>query len=229
MKWTMTCDLQRILIRAQATEGKKARAGDRRTARSNNDVVRPGEKARQKPELHGSGGSLPQGESSVALVRNTVGARPLPASRSPCKSGPMGRFVFLTAVGIWLGTVVSFTLVLVPLIRATLHPKAAWDLLRKLFPRYYTLGVLCGLTGLAAISLLPGGAGLAFSHRVLLAFPVSLSLLCAVLAQYYIHPRMAEVYDRAPEEHERLSRLAALLNDTVLLMLVFAFATFATR
>jgi hypothetical protein len=137
-------------------------------------------------------------------------------------------FVFITSVGIWLGTVVCVTQLVVPLIRATLHPEAALELLHKLFPRFYTFGVLCGMTALAAIALAPSNP-LTVSRRLLLMLPVSFSLLCTVLAQYYIYPRMSELHGRPPDEHDHLLRFSTLLNNTVLLMLVFAFATFATR
>jgi len=141
----------------------------------------------------------------------------------------MGRFLFVVSIGVWLGMVVSFTHLIVPVIRATMHPEAAVELLRNLFPRYYTLGLLCGLTGLAAVSLAPHDPALSVADRLLLAFPVSLSLLCTVLAQYYVHPRMAEFHGHAPDDHDRLVWVSALLNNTVLFMLVLAFGTFVTR
>ena len=141
----------------------------------------------------------------------------------------MGRFVFITSVGMWIGMVASFTHLVVPVIRATLHTEAAFALMRRLFPRYYTLGLLCGLTGLAAISLSPGTPDLSVSRRLLLAFPLSLSILCTVFAQYYIHPRMGGWHAPDLNDRERMLRFSGLLNSTVLFMLVFAFATFATR
>jgi hypothetical protein len=137
-------------------------------------------------------------------------------------------FVFITSVGIWLGTVVCFTQLVLPLVRATLHPEAAFELLHKLFRRFYTFGVLCGMTALVAIALAPSNP-LTVSRRLLLMFSVSFSLLCTVLAQYYIYPRMVELHRRDPDEHDHLLRFSTLLNNTVLLVLVFAFATFATR
>jgi len=142
----------------------------------------------------------------------------------------MGRFLFLVSAGVWLGTVVSFSYVIVPVVRQILHPEASLEVLRELFPRYYMLGLLSGLTALAALSLLPGNVTiLTASDRLLLAFPVSLALLCTVVAQYYVHPRMVEAHGRDEEAHERLVRLSAMLNHTVLAMLVLAFATFTTR
>jgi len=141
----------------------------------------------------------------------------------------MGEFIFITSVGVWLGTVASFVYVFVPVIRGTLHPDTAFELLQNLFPLYYMLGLLCGLTGLAGISFAPVNLSIPLSTRLLLAFPVSVALICTVLAQYYLQPRMVEAYDRDQEDHDRLLRFSALLNNTVLIMLVFAFGVFATR
>ncbi len=66
----------------------------------------------------------------------------------------MGRFIFATAVGVWLGTVVSFSFVMLPTVHAVLDGRAT-ALLDHLFPRYYMIGLLCGLTALAAVSLAP--------------------------------------------------------------------------
>ena len=141
----------------------------------------------------------------------------------------MGEFIFVCSVGIWLGTVVSFLYLFVPISRATLHRETALDLLGSLFPRFYMLGLLCGLTGLAGISLAPSNLSIPLSERILLAFPVSVALICTVLAQYYVHPKIVEARDQDPEDYDRLLRLSAVLNNTVLVMLISTFATFTLR
>jgi len=141
----------------------------------------------------------------------------------------MGRFIFISSVGIWLGTVISFTHLVVPLVRATLHPEAAFDLLQKLFPRCCTLGLLYGLTALATVSLAAQNPGWPASRRVLLAFPITLSILCTLVAQFYIQPRMADWYNHDLPYRDRMLRISALLNNSVIFMLVFALATFATH
>ena len=69
----------------------------------------------------------------------------------------MGRFIFVTAVAVWLGTVVSFSFVILPAIHAVLGDQAS-TLLNRLFPRYYVVGIICGLIALAAVSLAPSAA-----------------------------------------------------------------------
>ena len=137
----------------------------------------------------------------------------------------MGRFIFVTAVAVWLGTVVSFSFVILPAIHAVLGDQAS-TLLNRLFPRYYVVGIICGLIALAAVSLAPSNPALLAGDRLRLAFPVVVSLVCTVVAQRVFLPRLAE---RAQSPNERLHRLSVMLNTTVLAMLVLAMAAIATR
>jgi hypothetical protein len=141
----------------------------------------------------------------------------------------MGRFVFVTAIGVWLGTVVSFSYVVLPTILGALSGHAT-DLLHRLFPRYYAIGLICGLTALAAVSLAPASPSLPFGERVRLAFPVVVSLLCTIVAQRFLLPRMRRP-EGAPSRpvDGRLHRASVMLNTTVLAMLVLAMAAVATR
>jgi hypothetical protein len=141
----------------------------------------------------------------------------------------MGRFLFTMTVGVWLGTVVSFSFFFLPAIHAALESRAQ-PLLQRLFPRYYQLGLCCGLVALAAVSLAPPSAALPFPERVRLAFPVVVSLLCTVAAHFFLYPRL-EALRRGdvPAAYERLHRFAAMLNSTVLAMLVLAVAAVTTR
>lgn len=141
----------------------------------------------------------------------------------------MGRFIFLTAVAVWLGTVVSFSYVILP----TIHRVASGqtlDLLRRLFPRYYSTGLVCGLIALAAVSLAPTSPGLPLGERVRLAFPVVVALICTLAAQQLLLPRLVAMQGRTEEErYARLHQFSAMLNSTVLAMLVLAVAAIATR
>lgn len=144
-------------------------------------------------------------------------------------SGAMGRFIFATAVGVWLGTVVSFSFVMLPTIHAVLSGRAT-ALLDQLFPRYYMVGLLCGLTALAAVSLAPTTPLLPFSERLRLAFPVAFALLCTLVGQQVLLPRLQRNRGEANETtFARLHQVSAALNSTVLAMLVLAVAAVATR
>jgi hypothetical protein len=141
----------------------------------------------------------------------------------------MGRFIFLTAVAVWLGTVVSFSYVLLPTIHRAAEGQAS-QLLRRLFPRYYSTGIVCGLIALAAVSLAPTTPTLPPPERVRLAFPVVVALICTLAAQQLLLPRLAALQGKSEEaRYARLHQFSAMLNSTVLAMLVLAVAAIATR
>jgi uncharacterized protein DUF4149 len=141
----------------------------------------------------------------------------------------MGRFIFATAIGVWLGTVVSFSFVMLPTIHGVLEGRAS-ALLDQLFPRYYIIGLLCGLTALAAVSLAPTTPLFSFSERLRLAFPVVISLLCSLAGQYVLLPRLQRERRSANDaSFARWHQVSAALNSTTLAMLVLAVAAVATR
>ncbi len=135
----------------------------------------------------------------------------------------------MTAVGVWLGTVVSFSFVVLPTVHARLQEHAR-TLLDALFPRYYWTGLVCGLVSLAAVSLAPQTPAFPFGERVRLAFPVVVALACTLVAQLVLLPRLSQRGDGdlAPID-ERLHRFSVMLNTTVLAMLILAVAAVVTR
>ena len=139
----------------------------------------------------------------------------------------MGQFIFTVAVAIWLGTVVSFSFVMLPTVHRVLEGRAT-DLLNKLFPRYYMTGTLCGMLALAAVSLPPADPSLPFAERLRLAFPIVVSLLCTIAAHRVLMPRLATV-NRQDPSYARLHRFAAMLNSTVLAMLILATGAITSR
>jgi hypothetical protein len=141
----------------------------------------------------------------------------------------MGRFIFLTSVAVWLGTVVSFSYVMLPTIHGMAGGHTA-DLLHRLIPRYYSTGIVCGLIALAAVSLAPTTPGLSPAERIRLAFPVVVALVCTLTAQQFLLPRLASMRGKSDDaRYARLHQFSAMLNSTVLAMLVLAVAAIATR
>jgi hypothetical protein len=134
------------------------------------------------------------------------------------------RFLFVSAVGVWLGTVICFSWVILPTIHRVSAPGDATRLLRRLFPRYYTAGVICGFVALALVSLARSADTLPLGDALRLALPVAGGLLCSLLAHYVLLPRMQAAHDRQPERYARLHNVSAMLNSTVIALLLLAVA-----
>lgn len=136
----------------------------------------------------------------------------------------MGRFLLTLAVAVWLGTVVSFSYVLLPAIHAWAPDGGARDLLRRLFPRYHAVGLVCGVLALAAVAVAAPSAAFGAHERVLLGAPVAVALLCAMIGRQVMVPRLAAVAGAEGDALQRAHGVAAMLNTTVLALLVLALA-----
>lgn len=142
----------------------------------------------------------------------------------------MGRFIYATSVAVWLGTVVSFSFAFLPLIHNVLERGRARELLHRMFPRYYGTGLACGLIAIASVSLTPDSPLLPFAERVRLAFPIVVSLLCTLSGYALLFPRLAQIQPNdEPQRYARLHQVSAMLNSTVLAMLILAMAATVTR
>ena len=60
------------------------------------------------------------------------------------------RFVYLLAVGTWIGVMAFLSFVVAPTVFGVLEPPQAGDVVGAIFPRYYGLGVGLGVAGFAA-------------------------------------------------------------------------------
>ena len=136
----------------------------------------------------------------------------------------MLRFLFVVAIGVWLGTVVSFSFVMLPTIHRVSAPGDATRLLRRLFPRYYVVGIVCGFVALTAVSLARSADALPLAAALRLALPVAGGLLCSLLARHVLLPRLHESHEGNPDRYARLHQLSTMLNSTVLALLLLAVA-----
>ena len=136
----------------------------------------------------------------------------------------MLRFLFVLAVGTWLGIIVCFSFVILPTIHRVSAPGDATRLLRQLFRRYYLAGIGCGFAALALVSLARSADTLPVPEALRLALPVAGGLLCSLVAYYELQPRMRVAHDREPNRYARLHRLSTMLNSTVLALLLLAIA-----
>ena len=141
----------------------------------------------------------------------------------------MLRFLFVVAVAVWLGTVVSFSFVMLPTIHTFSTPGDATRLLRRLFPRYHLAGIVCGFVALTSVSLARSADTLPVAEAVRLALPVAGGLACSLIAYYVLLPRLREAHDRHPERFTRLHGVSTMLNSTVLALLLLAVAAAVMR
>jgi hypothetical protein len=141
----------------------------------------------------------------------------------------MGRFLFTCAIATWLGTVVSFSYVFLPAIHALIEGPPARHLLQRLFRHYYLIGIVCGLIALATVALAPPTPSLPTYERIGLALPVAFALLCALATREFLLPRMGNIFaEKEPETYARMHRYAAMLNTTMLALLVLVVAALST-
>ena len=136
----------------------------------------------------------------------------------------MLRFLFVSAVGVWLGTVISFSFVVLPTIHRVSAPGDATRLLRRLFPRYYGAGIVCGFLALGLVSVARSADSLPIGEAARLALPVAGGLLCSLIARQVLLPRLQAAHDGEPERYLRLHTVSTMLNSTVIALLALALA-----
>lgn len=137
---------------------------------------------------------------------------------------PVLRLLFVCAIAVWLGSVISFSYVVLPAIHREHAPGDATDLLRRLFSRYYTTGTACGFVALAIVSLARAAHALPLGEALRMGLPVAGSLVCSLSAQQLLLPRMRAVRESQPALYERLHAISAMLNSTVIALLFLALA-----
>jgi hypothetical protein len=133
----------------------------------------------------------------------------------------MLRLLFTLAIGTWLGAIVSLTWIVTPTAHGTFDPSDARRLLRPLFPRHYTLGIVCGF--LALLTILAGKGSLPHEQVLRLALPTAVGLVCTVVGRQVLLPRLREL-DRNDPRFAWLHQVSAMLNTTTLAALALAMA-----
>ncbi len=138
----------------------------------------------------------------------------------------MLRLAYALAIGTWIGAVVTMSFVVTPTAHARLGGADARRLLRPLFPRYYALGIGCGVVALVVVAL--ARDALPREHLLRLALPAAVALVCTVVGRDVLLPRLRDAHaDEA--RFDRLHQAAAILNSTTLGALVLAMAAALLR
>jgi uncharacterized membrane protein len=146
------------------------------------------------------------------------------------------RFVHLLTLGLWLGSVVFFSLIVAPTLFATLGREAAGRAVSAIFPRYYGLGGVCGILALLS-GLLLRTLG-AVRGRLFLVEMILLAAMTGIVAYSgrVLLPQATQAraalseasgtpaHDGARARFDALHRRSVALNGTVLLLGATAFA-----
>ena len=106
------------------------------------------------------------------------------------------KWFYLVTLAVWIGSIVFFSFVVAPTVFKTLKPEDAAALIRRIFSKYYLIGIACAAVGIVCVGLLL--ADRAFGKWPALA---SLLLLAGMGATDFwlrqaVMPHMNELRDR---------------------------------
>jgi Domain of unknown function (DUF4149) len=116
--------------------------------------------------------------------------------------------------GLWLGSTVFFSFFIAPVLFRVLAAPDAARVVRAVFPRYYLLGIVCGLV-LCSLLLLRWD----WPRLAAVIFLTLIDLYC----RQFLTPRINEARDAGPprqREFDRMHRISVQLNGVVMLGLV---------
>jgi hypothetical protein len=134
------------------------------------------------------------------------------------------RFLYLLALGVWIGEVAFFSFVVAPSVFGVLPSSDAGRVVGAIFPRYYLLGAAVATLALACALVLRRQAVLARAWTVA-AVAIAIGLGSTVYAGAVVHPHAqrvraaAERRGEAPAsvaEFRRAHGLAMILNSLAL-------------
>ncbi|HUJ08466.1 MAG TPA: DUF4149 domain-containing protein [Verrucomicrobiae bacterium] len=80
------------------------------------------------------------------------------------------KWFYLVTLAVWLGSIVFFSFAVAPTVFRTLKPEDAAALIRRIFSKYYLIGIVCAAIGIVCVGLL-------LADRAYGKWPAILSLL----------------------------------------------------
>ncbi|MFQ5598132.1 MAG: DUF4149 domain-containing protein [Nitrospiria bacterium] len=142
-------------------------------------------------------------------------------------------FIHFLSIGIWIGSIVFFTFVAAPKIFKALPRQMAGDVVGRIFPQYYKIGLVCGAISIVTLILMPSPVRPV--GRILV---LSMMVLLTAYAVFRVGPRVRRLKNELKEakagvEREmkerafrRLHGFSMVLNMIVLMVgFVFLFLT----
>jgi uncharacterized membrane protein len=64
------------------------------------------------------------------------------------------KWLYLLTLVVWIGSIIFFSFVVAPTVFKTLKPEDAGLLIRKIFSKYYLIGIACAALGIVCVGLL---------------------------------------------------------------------------
>jgi len=141
------------------------------------------------------------------------------------------KWLYLLTLAIWIGSIIFFSAIIAPTVFKTLKPDDAAALIRRIFSKYYLLGIICAAAGIIFVGYL-------LADRSFSKWPAILSLLLLAAMgatdlwlRQGVMPHMNSLRDRRAaiasssqpddpildREWQSLHRLSVQLNLAVLL------------
>jgi uncharacterized membrane protein len=141
------------------------------------------------------------------------------------------KWFYLVTLAVWIGSIVFFSFAVAPTVFKTLKPEDAAALIRKIFSKYYLIGIACAAVGIVCVGLL-------LADRAFGKWPAILSLLLLAgmgatdfWLRQAVMPHMNELRDRravitasgqepdtaVEQEWKALHQLSVRMNAAVLL------------
>lgn len=141
------------------------------------------------------------------------------------------KWIYLVTLAAWIGSILFFSFIVAPTVFKTLQPQDAGLLIRRIFSKYYLLGIGCSAVALTCVTILLAKGSFPTMPAVL-----SLLLLAGmggtdVWMRQSVMPHMNEIRDRVNEaraagkepepelkaEWDSLHGLSVKINGAVLL------------
>jgi Domain of unknown function (DUF4149) len=135
-------------------------------------------------------------------------------------------FVYLLAIACWLGTIVFFSFVTAPAVFTQLPIHEAGKVISTIFPRYYLVGYIAGIVGLAGAIYFTAVRGSRVwwgTTAVALAIALGLTFYAGAVVMPRVDAIRTVAEEQNPDparkaEFDHLHRLSVYLNGAVLLL-----------
>jgi hypothetical protein len=127
-----------------------------------------------------------------------------------------GTLLLIAAAGAWIGAIVFQSAVVAPTVFVDLDESAARVFLRRLFPRFFKLGLVCGALMLAGLALVGFDAPNALPIAAL-----TVAMLVLEAASLWMVPAINAARDAGEAgkaRFDRLHRLSVLFTVVILLL-----------